>query len=185
MYRVEAVRLAGKVSRRLRRTADATHLGQHMRFDSQLEYGLDKRGCYRVMTATGAQRGYRAFVIASRETEFVSRQAGVGNFRFCYVCHWSVPLRCASFLDFTEHRVDDKSRINWHAVIVQQRYQLGRVRIDIKHQHRSQLCIPVLFDNVDNIVLLDELSNGFAKRKGAYAAIIEIDLFQKTPFRAA
>ena len=64
VHRIEAVRIAEEIGRRLRRAADAGNLGHAVRLDRQLEAGLDDRGGDRVVAAAGAQRRHRAFVVA-------------------------------------------------------------------------------------------------------------------------
>ena len=74
VHRVEAVRVAEEIVRRLRRAADAGNLGDAVRLDRKLEAGLDDRGGDRVMAAAGAQRRDLALVVAVGEAELVLRQ---------------------------------------------------------------------------------------------------------------
>ena len=73
VHRVEAVRGAEEIGRRLRGAADAGQLGDAMRRQRQLEAGADDRGTDRIMAAAGAERRDRALVVAPREAEFVGR----------------------------------------------------------------------------------------------------------------
>src|SRR5215469_16441511 len=87
MDRVEAMRIAEEIIRRLRRAADAGNLGDAMRLDRELETRLDDRGRNRVVAAAGAQRRDLALVIAVRVAEFVLRQFGMMEFRLDDVGH--------------------------------------------------------------------------------------------------
>src|SRR5258706_5761255 len=87
MHRVEAVRIAEEVIRRLRRAADAGNLGDAMRLDRQLETGLDDRGRDRVVAAAGAQGRDLALVVAVGEAKLVLLQAGMMEFRLCDIGH--------------------------------------------------------------------------------------------------
>ena len=77
VHAVEAVRLAEKIGRRLRRAADAGELGDLVRFEIELEAGLDDRGADRIVAAAGAQGRHRPFVIAPRVAERVGRELRV------------------------------------------------------------------------------------------------------------
>ncbi len=77
VHRVEAVRVAEEIGRRLRRAADAGDLRDPMRLDRQLEARLDDRRGDRIVAAAGAQRRHRAFVVAMRVAERVLRQGRV------------------------------------------------------------------------------------------------------------
>ena len=84
VHAVEAVRLAEKIGRRLRRAADAGELGDAVRRQAQLEAGLDDRGADRIMAAAGAQGRHRPLVIAPGKAERVGRklrvmQPGLGD----------------------------------------------------------------------------------------------------------
>src|SRR5579884_4515933 len=74
VHRVESVRVAEHVGRRLGRTADARDLGDTMRLDGELEAGLNDRRRDRVVSATGAQGGDRALIVAVRVAERVLGQ---------------------------------------------------------------------------------------------------------------
>ena len=87
VHRVEAVRLAEEIVRRLRRAADAGNLRHPVRLDRELEARLDDRGGDRVVPAAGAQRRNLPLVVAMGEAERVFRQRGVMEFRFGDVGH--------------------------------------------------------------------------------------------------
>ncbi len=87
VHRIEAVRLAEEIGRRLRRAADARQLGDAVRLDRELEAGLDDRGRDRVVAAAGAQRRDRALVVAVGVAERILRQRGVVEFRLDDVGH--------------------------------------------------------------------------------------------------
>src|ERR1700735_4586194 len=75
MHRIEAMALAQEIVRRLGRAADARQLGDLVRLDIEFETGLDDGERNRVMTATGAKRGNRTFIVAMGETEPVHGNA--------------------------------------------------------------------------------------------------------------
>src|SRR5438876_973547 len=77
MHRIETVRLAEEVGRRLGRTADARELRDPMRLDRELEAGFDDRGRDRVVSAARAQGRDRALVVAMGVAERILRQRGV------------------------------------------------------------------------------------------------------------
>jgi hypothetical protein len=54
VHRIEAVRIAEEIGRRLRRAADARDLRHPMRLDGEVEAGLDDRRRDRVVAASGA-----------------------------------------------------------------------------------------------------------------------------------
>ena len=87
MHRIEAVRVAEKVGRRLRRAADARQLGHAVWLDLQFETGLDDRRRYGIVTTTRAQRGNRSFVVAVGVAERVLRQRGMMEFRLGDIGH--------------------------------------------------------------------------------------------------
>ena len=87
VHRVEAVRIAEEIGRRLRRAADAGNLGHPMRLDRQFEAGLDDRGGDRIVAAAGAQRRDRALIVAVGIAELVLRQLGVMEFRLGEIGH--------------------------------------------------------------------------------------------------
>src|SRR5581483_5098895 len=76
-HRVEAVRLAEEVGRRLGRAADARQLGDAVRLQIELEAGLHDRGADRIVAAAGAQRRDRSLVVAPGVAERVGRQLRV------------------------------------------------------------------------------------------------------------
>src|SRR5262249_60950831 len=80
VHGIEAVRAAEEVGRRLRRAADAGELGDAVRRDVELEAGLDQGGGDRIVAAAGAQRRYRALVVAPRKAECVGRQRRMVEF---------------------------------------------------------------------------------------------------------
>src|ERR1700686_3145611 len=80
MYRVEAMGVAEKIGRCLGRAADAGKLGHPVRRDVELEAGLDDGARDRVVAAAGAQRGYRAFVVAMGVAERILRQRRMVEF---------------------------------------------------------------------------------------------------------
>ena len=94
VHRVEAVRVAEEIGRRLRRAADAGKFGDAVRLDRELEAGLDDRRRDRIVAAAGAQRRHRPLVIAVSEAERVLRQGGVVEFRFDDVGHVIEYTRC-------------------------------------------------------------------------------------------
>src|SRR5262249_12108805 len=83
----EAVGIAEEIGRRLRRAADAGELGHPVRLDVELEAGLDDRARDRVVAAPGAQRRYRALVVAVGIAERVLRQRRVVEFGLGDVGH--------------------------------------------------------------------------------------------------
>ena len=87
MHRIEAVRVAEEVVRRLRGAANAGNLGDAVRFDRQFETGLDDRCRDRIVAAARAQRRDLALVIAVGEAELVLLQARMVEFRFCDIGH--------------------------------------------------------------------------------------------------
>ena len=82
VHGVEAVRLLHEIRGRLGRAADAAHLRRAVRRNGELPEGLHERGGHGVVSATGAQRGHHAFVVARREPERVGLQPGMTNGRF-------------------------------------------------------------------------------------------------------
>src|SRR5271170_5849883 len=64
MDRIEAVRIAEEIIRRLRRAADAGYLGDPVRLDGQLETGFDDRRRDRIVPAARAQGRDLSLVIA-------------------------------------------------------------------------------------------------------------------------
>src|SRR5258706_11834351 len=58
-----------------------------MRRQLELEAGLDDRGTDRIVAAAGAERGYRAFVVAPGEAQLVGRQLRMMKLRFGDVGH--------------------------------------------------------------------------------------------------
>ena len=74
VHGVEAVAAGEEIGRRLRRAADAGHLGDAVRRQVHLEAGFDQRGRDRVVPAARAQRRHGAFVVAPRQAERVLRQ---------------------------------------------------------------------------------------------------------------
>ena len=91
MHGIEAVRIAQKVGRRLRRAADAGELGDAMRRQVELETGVHDRRRDRVMAAAGAERGDRALVVAMREAERVLLDRGMAEFRLGKISHERAP----------------------------------------------------------------------------------------------
>src|SRR2546428_5497570 len=87
VHGIEAMGTAEEIGRRLRRAADAGELGHPMRLDIKLETGLDDRARDRVVAAAGAQRRYRALVVAVGVAERVLRQRGVMEFGLGDVGH--------------------------------------------------------------------------------------------------
>src|SRR5436853_342470 len=69
VHRVEAMRVAKEIGRRLRRAADAGNLRHPVRLDRELEAGLNDGARDRIVTAAGAQGRHRAFIIAVRVAE--------------------------------------------------------------------------------------------------------------------
>ena len=74
VHRVEPVRRAEEIGRRLRRAADAGQLGDAMRRQVELEAGAHDGGADRIVAAAGAQRRDRAFIVAPREAQAVLGQ---------------------------------------------------------------------------------------------------------------
>ena len=89
VHGVEAVAARQEVGRRLRRAADARHLGDAVRGQVHLEAGLDQRGRDRVVPAARAQGRHAAFVVAPRQAERVARQRGMMRGGFRDVAHRS------------------------------------------------------------------------------------------------
>ena len=56
VHRIEAVRLARKICRSLRRAADAAHFGESVWFDVEFENRLHDGRCHRIMAAAGTER---------------------------------------------------------------------------------------------------------------------------------
>ena len=69
VHGVEAVRLLHEIRGRLGRAADAAHLRRAVGRNGELPHGLHERGGHGVVSATGAQRGHHAFIVARREPE--------------------------------------------------------------------------------------------------------------------
>ena len=59
---------------------------------------------------------------------------------------------------------------------MQQRYQLVRVHAEIENQQGAQLRVTILFDNVDDFVLVDELLDRLTEWKRLYTAVIQTDV---------
>ena len=78
MHRVEPVRGAEEIGRRLRRAADARQLGDPMRRQVELETRAHDGRADRIVPATGAEGGDRALVVAAGEAERV-RSAAPGG----------------------------------------------------------------------------------------------------------
>src|SRR5262249_9784627 len=87
VHGIKAMRTAEEIGRRLRRAADAGELGHPVRLDIELETSLDDRPRDRVVAAAGAQRRYRALVVAVGVAERVLRQRGVMEFGLGDVGH--------------------------------------------------------------------------------------------------
>src|SRR3979411_1951067 len=87
MDRIETMRIAEEIVRRLRGAADARNLGDAMRLDRKLIAGFDDRRRNRIMAAAGAQRRDLALVIAVRIAEIVLRKAGMLEFRLGDIGH--------------------------------------------------------------------------------------------------
>ena len=68
--------------------------------------------------------------------------------------------------------VDNRTGVYWHATVVEYRYQLPLVRFDIVDQQGSQLTVPVLFHNINDLMLVDEFAHGIGKRERFDATII-------------
>src|SRR3954454_4568466 len=94
MHRVEAMRIAEEIVRRLRRAADPGDFCHPMRLDREVEAGLDDRSGDRVMPAAGAQRRDLALVVAMGVAELVPRQRRMLEFRLGDVGH-ETTLRCS------------------------------------------------------------------------------------------
>src|SRR5205085_9218728 len=80
-------RIAEKIRRRLRRTADAGKFRHAVGLKVELEAGLDDRGADRVVAAACAQRRDRALVVAVSEAESVGRECRMMKFRLDDVGH--------------------------------------------------------------------------------------------------
>jgi len=90
---IETVRGAKEVVRRLRRAADARKLGDAMRLDVEVKAGLHHRSTDRVVTATGAQGGDGAFVVAPGVAQGIPRSIGAQQFGFGEIGHEATCLR--------------------------------------------------------------------------------------------
>src|SRR6185312_3337478 len=94
VHRVEAMRGAEKIVRRLGAAAYARELGHAVRFDVELPAGLDDGGRDRVVAAARAQRGNLALVIAPGVADLVGRERGMVQAGFGEVshtaCSWAV-----------------------------------------------------------------------------------------------
>ncbi|MBA7716506.1 hypothetical protein ES703_125579 [subsurface metagenome] len=90
VHRVEAVRIAEEVIRRLRGAADAGNLRHPVRLDRQLVARLDDRRRDGVVAAAGAQRRDFSFVVAMGVAQLVLGKARMVEFRLGDVGHASV-----------------------------------------------------------------------------------------------
>src|SRR5713226_6064967 len=77
------MRAVDKIGRRLRRTADAAQLGDHVRLRRNLPECADDGGGNRVVPAARAQRGHCAFVVANGHAQVVALQTGMSSDGFC------------------------------------------------------------------------------------------------------
>src|SRR6185312_538521 len=94
VHRVETVRIAEEIGRRLRRAANPGDFRHPVRLDRQFVASLDDRGGDRVVPAAGAQRRYRALVVAVGVAELVLRQVGMAEFRLGEIGHgWNPESR--------------------------------------------------------------------------------------------
>src|SRR5713226_1563844 len=79
MHPVEAMSRFDEICGRLRRAADAGHLGEAVRFDPELVERLDHVVGDRVVAAPGAERGGRALICITRQADPVDGCAHAGT----------------------------------------------------------------------------------------------------------
>ena len=180
VHRVEAVRVAEEIGRRLRRAADAGELGHPMRRDVELEAGLDDRARDRVVAAAGAQRRDRTLVVAMGVAERVLRQrrmvelglGDVGHGRHSHdtTLRSGVTLRRIEML---ADRARDEARGDRRAVVVQDRHQADRIDAAFVDDQRAQLGVAVLLDHEHEVVVGDEAGHAGVEREGAHAQPVE------------
>ena len=79
--RVEAVRIIEKIGGRFRTASDARQFGDLVRLDVHFETSLRDRRRDGIVTAPGAERRKRAFVIIDRVAQIILGQRGMAKFR--------------------------------------------------------------------------------------------------------
>ena len=176
MHGIEAVRIAEKISRRLRRAADAGKLRHPMRRDRQFEAGFDDRRGDRVVAATGAQRRDRALVVAVGIAERVLRQIGMMEFGFDEIGHDTTLRSGVTFSAsiWSPIASGDVAGGDRRAVIMQDRHQPHRIDAAFVDDQRAQLRIAVLLDDEDEIVVGDEARHAGMEREGAHPQPVEV-----------
>ena len=64
---------------------------------------------------------------------------------------------------------------------MQQRYEFRGICFRIEHQQSTQLCVAILLDDVDDVVLVNELPDRIAERECPHAAVVQRHLLSLQP----
>src|SRR5579862_1071826 len=72
-------------------------------------------------------------------------------------------------------RLDDETGGNGGAVVMQDRYEPGRVDLQFGRDQRAHLLVAVLLDDKDALVVADEIDDVVVERERADAQRVEMD----------
>src|SRR6185295_15247774 len=78
----------------------------------------------------------------------------------------------AALSHFRHHSIDDALRGDRESTVVQDRTQSRLRDRSLERQQRTQLCIPVLFDDEDDFVSVEEVVDFLTEREGTDAHVV-------------
>src|SRR3984957_7482468 len=157
MDRIETVRTVHEVRGAFGRAPNPAQFGDALRLDAHVVHGFDNALGDCIVAATGAQRGLPAFVIDDAEADAV-------DFRFRSFWFCSPRSRHLLALHGAEF-VGDGARIERQSVEMADAAQTrGHFWFEVELEQTQHLCVAILLDDVDAIVLFDEFMNLAGKR---------------------
>src|ERR1700675_3104971 len=157
MDRIETVRTVHEVRGAFGRAPNTAQFGDVLRLDAHVVHGFENALGSWIVASTGGERGLSALVIDDAEADAV-------DFRFRSFCFCSRRSRHLLALHGAEF-VSDGARIERQSVEMADAAQTrSKFWFEVELEQTQHLCVAILLDDVDAIVLFDEFMNLAGKR---------------------